>query len=450
VSAVAVLAAQYAGTLDFLDTTRVDVVATQPYPIAPSPPPRYIVVAANVTTAPTARLLLRDRRWDYGLNYVPSIALTDVELGTEARPLLLNAGTLTVGWHDRFVRVTVSESAAYGFESLAYVYSTPVQATTPASSQSPTTGQTTTMAPATGTASMPMTTPVTGPTQSGQATSTNPLKLFPYALSTTAASLAVQASRRMSVSMSGGYSVAGNLTSDPQAAIGLPEQFGPFGAASVGYSLSPRDSVATTARGQETTTPMGLCPGAVLTFCRQVEPVLGVQETVRHEISTASAVSVGLGVAASIQQLPTERAWTILPTGSMSFTERLDVQDTNPSFLRFSASLGPVVDINSGQLSNQFAANLSLVNQVASNVVLTILVSGLRSVPPDPTPVTGFSGGGSARFRINRQVDLTFGVQAFWQDQSAYAGAGQSTIPTTATSEVAYTALTARLPTIHF
>src|SRR5580698_2032464 len=121
--ATAVLAADYAGTFELLDTSRIDARATQPAPIVNTPGPGRLILAGDVSTTAVARLHLNDRQWDYVLAYSPSFLLTDFELGIE--PQVLQTGTNSIAWHDRFVGVTVSESASYGEINTAQPYQQP-------------------------------------------------------------------------------------------------------------------------------------------------------------------------------------------------------------------------------------------------------------------------------------------------------------------------------------
>jgi hypothetical protein len=467
----AFLAAQYAGTLDLLDSTRVDARVTQPLPTAPTPPPREVVLAADLSTVPTARLHLSDRRWDYALTYSPSISFTDVELGTEGQAVISNAGTASIGWHDRFVRLTLFESASYALENLAYLYTATGQGLAAGGGQTQsmmpgsTTGPTMTV-PGQGTTTTPGQPTTAGASATG--TSGTLLKLFPYGSSYTNASMAVRASRQVTFSLSGGYSVAGNLSKE--GAVALPVQFGPLGSATLAYAVSRVDSLLTVANAQQTTTPLGACIPPILDhFCRQVEPIIQVQEVLRHQLSATATLTAGVGAAASVEQLATsvqqlssEEAWVILPTGVIGLVDRLGgLDDRNASFVTFSGQLAPVVDVNLGELSNRIQGTALLTRPVANNVFLSVTLGVVQSIPPDPSPLTGLNGGIDLRYRVNRQIDVACGLQAFWQRQAIYGAApavGTATnegfavtaIPTTTASEIAYVTLTARLPTLHF
>jgi hypothetical protein len=90
------------------------------------------------------------------------------------------------------------------------------------------------------------------------------------------------------------------------------------------------------------------------------------------------------------------------------------------------------------------------VRRVAHDVFLTVVANVLQSVPPDAFPITGVSGSASARWRVDRQIDLLLGIQGFWQYQQFSGFAGGVGIPTTTTAEIAFLSMVARLPALRF
>ena len=85
------LAAQYTGTLEYFQTTRIDMRINEPLPTLAAPP-REVAIASDASFAPALRLRLSDRRWDFALTYSPTFMVTDIELISEAQPVALNAG----------------------------------------------------------------------------------------------------------------------------------------------------------------------------------------------------------------------------------------------------------------------------------------------------------------------------------------------------------------------
>jgi hypothetical protein len=454
----AVVLAQYAATLDFSETSRVDGRATQPLPVVQAPP-RQIAIAADASVAPTARLRLRDRRWDFTFAYTPTLSVTDIELGPSYQPpVVVNAGTASLAWHDRVARIVVSESGSYGLESIGYLYATPV-AGQPAASPPSQTGGGTPSQPAGQTAGQTPTTVA----QNG--TSTGGLQQFQYGSSSTNASLTVRAGRRTAVSVAGGYSLSGSLTNNPQASAVYPLQYGPVASATVSYAPSPVDTLLTIASAQETTTPKGVCvPGSAGTsttagtFCRQDEPILLLQETVRHRVSHTAAVGANLGISASIYQLNSGSAWGILPTVGVSFTDRIGAAPRDPGgsveggSLRLSADLVPTINVFTGSPSNRAQVSATYVEALSRLLTLSFTAGASQTVPvprPDPSPLTLLSGGLDLRVRATRYISISMGIQGFWQSQqNVGALPTTSTTGTTTSTEVGYIALTARLPTL--
>jgi hypothetical protein len=459
--AAALVLGQLAGVLEVSNTSRIDARINQPLPIAPTPPPREIAIASDATITPLARLRLSDRRWDYTLTYTPSFTVTDIELITTAQPVVLNAGTATIGWHDHRTRILVSEAASYGWENLAYLYQTPAAGLTAAQTQ--TGGQT---GAGTGTG-MGTTTTVPGQTagqtvaQTGTA-ATVPLQTFPFGSSNTTASVRYQASRSLAIGVAGGYSLSGNLANSTQATAVYPEQLTPQGSASVTYTSSRTDSFLTLASAQETTTPDGVCvpPAPAGQYCREVVPILLLEETWRHRTSETGVVAASLGVSGSIYQLSNGEEWGLLPVGGVSYTERFgpppkDPRDLlEPSGIRLSADLAPTVNVFTGSPSNRVQATATLVDRFAQDASISLLAGALQTVPlpqADPSPLTLFNAAIDLRVRLDRLMTLSMGVQALWQEQQNVGllpVAAMTAGNTTTAAEVGYVALTVRMPRV--
>jgi hypothetical protein len=426
--ATTALAAQYAGTLNLSDTTKLAARATQPAPLAPPPnPPGKIVLAADLSTIANARLRLSDRRWDYTLSYSPSLSATDLELSFI--PLTFQAGSAAVGWHDRFLRVLVSETASYGQLSSALPYQPPTalaQSTTPGQATAP--GATT--APA-------------QPTAPGQATllqSAAPTTLYVGA-SDTSASMALRSTRRVTISLSGGYGVSGGLTTTTKAVI--PEQYGPRVGAAVAYVLSRSDGLATLASAQETITS-GPCPPPSFTpFCVERTPLVQVQESLRHQLSATMTLTIGVGAAASVVRTLTLEELVIQPIAVVALSDRFGT--LGASTFTLSAQLGTVVDIRTGLPSYNVQTTAALADWVAPTIMLGLTAGLVQTVPyppnSNPNPLTALSGGAEARFRLDRQLDVGLGVQEFWQRQTGYDPLA---------STIGYVSVTGRARTLHF
>jgi hypothetical protein len=444
-----VLMAQYAGTLDFFETSRLDARSTQPFPIAPAPPPREVAIAADASLALTARLRLTNRRWDWAFSYTPTFAITDVELGPYSQPVALNAGSASVGWHDRIVRIVVSELASYGVETLGYVYGTPIAGQSLAAGQTQT-GQTQTGQTGTGTGTGGTTGTSTSVGQNGASTNTQSLQTFPYGSSATNATVTVRSSRTVTVTVAGGYVLSGNLANSAQVDSVYPEQYGPLASATVSFAASRADTLVTTASAQDTTTPLGLCVVPTTgTFCRQETPLLTALETVRRRLSTTATIAASLGVSASVYQVTTGRDLGVLPVAGVNYSNTF----ASLSTVRLAADLAPTVNVFTGTPSTRLQLSAAVVERLSSLVTVSVTASGLQTVPvprPDPSPLTLLGGGIDMRVRITRFVTGSFGIQGFWQTSpnSGAVPAVTTSGSTTTSSEMGYVALTARLPTL--
>ncbi len=299
--ATAVLVAQYAGTFEVLDTTRVQGRASQPAPVVNIGPPAADtgaqaqgkdVISADVSTIPMARLELRDRSWEYTLSYSPTFTAAGVELAV--KPQIFQLGTASVAWHDRALHLMLSEAGSYGQFNSAFF-----QATSP-----------------------------------GQSVALQPVPAFTtidVASSITSGSAALRATPRALLLLAGGYSVTGGVTAQSQQF--LPKHYGPRAAASLAYALSRRDMATTLASVLQTTTSGG-CPGQgsqqATPVCEESATVSELQETFRHQLSRVANVSLGGGVAAALVKTPSVgEELVIQPTALVAFSYRFGTPRSN-------------------------------------------------------------------------------------------------------------------------
>ena len=112
--ATAVLAADYAATLDLSDSTEIRARTTQQIwaPADQPIPPLTTDLGIDLYTQPQARLRVDDRVWEWVVVYTPWLLLPDLELGVT--PQLYQVGSASVAWHDRRVRLMIGEDASYG------------------------------------------------------------------------------------------------------------------------------------------------------------------------------------------------------------------------------------------------------------------------------------------------------------------------------------------------
>ncbi len=435
--ATAVLAADYAGTFELLDTSRVGARATQPAPIVITPVHGRLVLGGDASTTATARLHINDRRWDYLLAYSPSLSVTDFELGTA--PQFLQTGTAALSLRERFVQVTVSETASYGELNTAVPYQQPVIPAQEPGQAPPATGQTVTPGQ-TGQTPVPGMTPAAGPVFAAQGQKAQDFSFFS---SDTQGGVALF-ERRVAISVVGGYRRSGGLGQDAQAY--LPAQFGPRASLAISYAVSREDTVITVASAQNTITPLGECfpltnPPSI---CRTEAPILQLQELLQSRLSGTTSLSAGAGAAVDVAVTPAgERELVIDPVATATVIEQLDARRADT--LGLSLQLAPLVDIRTGLPSERIQATASLSTQVSPSVVVISSAAILKSIDVpihDPAPIVALSGSLEARLRISPEVDVGLGAQALWENQPGY--------PPPLATETGYVNVTARVPTLDF
>jgi hypothetical protein len=476
--ATVVLAAQYTGTLDVSDSTRADMRLSQPPLVvtdtqqAPGtvPTQKEVIIGADLTTAPVARLALRGRRWDFSLSYSPTLTLPDIELGYDSSQrasqpafLVMNNASAAVSWHERFVRVAVSESATYG-ELNATLLLTPV-ATAPTPTSTGTTTGTTTM-PGGGTPTAPpasSTTTVpgsTGATAGAIATKTKSGNIE-FASSSTNAGISAQAGRHGTFSLFGGYQVSGGLDANARSAIG--EQYGPNAGVSFGYVLSRRDTIGISATAQDTFTTLtapnetlpqlqaavdaGFIPlcgplsGTPPTLCHTISPGGALQATVVHLLSRTASLSLAGGVAAYYDET-VQPEIVIQPVGTATLADSFGPRGA--SSFSLSATIAPTVDVRTGRPSDRLQGTGTLSVPLSNILALNLNGGLLQSVPfptNDPNPITAITASGEVRMRVDRRIDVAAGVQTLWQEQYGFG---------LVASEIGYVTATARAPTQRF
>jgi hypothetical protein len=402
-----VLAAQYAGVFELLETTRVDARAVQPAPIVFTPKAGQDVLSGDFSASATARLRLTNRRWTWNLGYSPTISLSAIELGFQ--PQVLQSLNGSVGWTGRFVTMTASEAGSYGHLSIAQLYQVATPAAGPAAGVTPGV-------------------PVVGGVPTAAQSAAAPITGIDYASSYSAGTISIRTGRHELLTMSGGYSLSGGFGENARAY--LPQQFGPFAALAFAESTTRTDAFVTLLSAQQTTT-YGVCPGFVATvgttaaevpICREQTPVGQVLETFRHLLSQKSVFTVGVGVAPSVvvNQDNGAREAVVVPVAVATYTQALGLGQT--SNLSISAGFTPTVDVRTGLLSDRLQTTATMTDAVAPATQLTVTAGLLQSIPfaEDPYPLTGLNATVETKILVDRQTDLLLGLQEYWQIQRDY------------------------------
>jgi hypothetical protein len=443
-----VLVAQYRGTIDVSDTTRVDMRVSQPALVIteslpnnpPNPPQRKVLIAADLSTNPVARLGLRDARWDFGLSYTPSLTLPDVELGfnSEGRGadnppfLAMHNVNSAFAWHNRFTRITIREAASYG-ELLDTLPATSVAAATPASTTQGGSQMGTAQA---GPPSMAMSS--TSLTQQLLVA-----KALAYGSSATTASLATQVGRRATLSVSGGFQVGGGLNSESWTQIG--SERGPNASASFSFTFSRLDSLGVTASAEEiyTTVCAQLGNTGPPVLCQKYAPDGQLVATFSHRLSRTAGLSFTAGAAGYYDVTTTdEEEIVIQPVGTATLSGTFGPHGTRSFSL--SVALAPYIDPITGSPRDRIQGTGNLSAPLPNRLALNVTAGVLESVPwptADPNPLTSITCMAEVRRRLNPRLDVAIGAQVLWQSQIGYPSVG---------SEIGYISVSATSPTLRF
>jgi hypothetical protein len=409
--ATAVLAADYAATLDLSDRTEVRARSTQQISAPADQPisPQTSVLGIDLYTQPQARLLISDRVLDWLVVYTPWLMLPDVELGVT--PQLFQVGSASVAWHDRFVRLTLGEDGSYGLINSAYI--TPAQAVP---------GQPPTIQPA-----------------------AEPTTLLLQS-SRTYATASVRATRNASFALGAEYLLSGGADAASRAVI--PDLHGPRAWASFGYDATRIDHLTTFAsvqRADFTTAPCAAAPGQIVapgTLCAP-QDVLGMaEETLTHKLSRTVGLVLGAGVAVATDRLTQDVPYgtVVFPVADASL--QVHFGHEGKSIFEIYGRLAPYVNMLYGIVSNYLIAEASLRDELTSRVAIRVALGTAQTLPTDAPAATSLVRGEvELDYRASRRVELAMGERVFWQEEVGF-GAFASTF--------GFVGVTVREPTLHF
>jgi hypothetical protein len=444
--AIAVLA-QVAGTLELLDTSRIDArtnyTAGAAIPFRQVGTSSEVIVAADALTAPSLRLTLRERRWTASVTAGGSVTAADIELGQDPSWLLSSAAILT--FTDRFVRLTLSQSESYARTDTGYLFQV-----VPLTEAAPTTG-------ATG-------------GQTGMGSTKLQVQQVPQQAQTiltgstsTSGTLSFTPSRRVVFNVAAGYAITGGL--DEEARETLPETYGPVASMFLGYGLTRRDGIGTLVTAQDTFTrtfcsPSGMpepVAGGGTVPCTTDAPIAAAQETLRHQFSRASTLTVGAGLGGAIVTTTAARSGVASPVGSLAYVDRFGHDGL--STLNVTAQLMPMVDLVTGLPSERFGVDAGLNVAMPPTVNVLWTLGFLRSFPfacvvqlgttcsnvTTTPPLTVLTQGVEARYHVSRLVDVSIGEQLLWQHQDGYPN-----VPADSFSAIGFVGLVARTKPLRF
>jgi hypothetical protein len=400
------LLGQYAGTLEVLDSTRVSARATQPAPVIAGQAP---IIGMDVATALTARVVLTSRTMEFVASYSPTLTLPDIELGVA--PIVIQGGLVSSSWHDRHLRVSLSEIGTYGQLNSGLLYQ-----------------------------------PVAVPGQPPAVEAAPAAQTIDYGASISNGSLAYAVDRHTTVTVLASYSYRGGLTAAAQGL--LPLQTMVRAGASAAYALSRQDLLTTQANAQEVDT-RGQCPPPIgdstpapapTAFCNEEAQVVQLEQTITHRLSSATLLSAGGGAALVLNHALNLHDTEYVPTALVSLASQ-GVR----SRVSLSAQLAPIPDLRTGLVNDRIESTATWTETLDAGSSLSLSTGVLRSVSfvngDDPYPLTVVNGEVLALMHLGRALDVGFGVRAFWQEQTGYGNFG---------SEIAYVTVNTRVPTVHF
>ena len=426
-AAALALVTAYAGTFSVSDRSEVRARTTvQTFASTPTQP---AALSLDLLNQPIAALTLSDRRWDYTLGYSPSFILSDVIPHDQTKPtaLFLNAGNAGIAWHERFVRLSLTEEATYSFQNTALLLGPGANG-----------GSATTTPGTVGTAPI------------GQVSPLQPLAPptnITLASSRTTLGAGLRLARRASLFMDVGYAFSGGV-GDSRSTI--PENYGPRADASLDVTASRRDHFITNASGSHSDFTNGVCPSVsgspVVTIvgCAPQATIVQGGELWRHAIARATTLTLGAGASAVRARVrPTDPyATTAYPTADASLNQRFDARGLDQ--IDLTAQLAPAIDIRTGIVSQRIQGQVTALWALSPRVGLRVIGGAARSISGaahDPLAFSLIRGEVEASYRATRQVDLSIGERSAWQSQDAF-GSFFSTM--------AYFAVTVRAPALRF
>jgi hypothetical protein len=331
------------------------------------------------------RLQIAHRQWDAVLGFTPSFTLADLEAGFN--PQSFNYGSAGIAWHNRRVRVGVTEDATYGYTS--YTYLIPAQAPTGLPGQMPQ------MQPPPGIQQIPTT------------------NSFQFVSTRSVLTTDMQITRRLSSAVYVGYALGGGA--DEVSRQTIPVQRGPFGHATMGYALSREDTVraVVTARHMDSTAttclpvpPPPALPSKCVPEATLADATLGEQ----HRWSRTLTTSLRAGASYIHARQDTGRPFddSVLPLAELYALQQIGGHQLTDT-LSLTLRLAPYVDVVSGIVTEQLSGFLAAVVHESKRTYL-VDVGAYESIPSTgPNAIAGVTAGAEARQALSRHLDLAGG-----------------------------------------
>jgi hypothetical protein len=331
---------------------------------------------------------MTDRRWEYGLTYAASLLLPDLEQGPA--PLLLQLGGVRLSWHDRFVRLTVSEDATYGIENSAYLV--PTVAATP--------GQ------------PPPVQPAAAPTN------------ITFGFSRSAALTSLRFDRHTEGSVGVEYLLSGGLDAVSQQT--MPQSQGPRATAQLVRTIARTDDLVTSALAQRVDFSRGPC-GSTTPLAGQVcqlsDDLAQITEAIRHRLSRSDTVTfaAGAGMAAVRLQPGAPYSTNVFPVVEASYA--LAPPGIRATKLTLYLRYFPFLNLLTGSVLETASAEANALMPISTDLSMRLLAGVAQSYPQsDPSSGTYVHGELGLIYRASRFVDFGLGERWLWQEGQGAIG----------------------------
>jgi hypothetical protein len=394
---VAGLAADAAGTLAVSDRSEVDLRR-----VVPGQTTSTRSTALDVQTVPQATLQLVWPDLTFALGYGVGIAAVDIlneqRPADQKRPVVNHNGSLTIGWNDKDLRITLAVGASYGKRS--YLGLTPAL---DLNVRAP--------APAAGTPQPPPAPPTQGPVVAYV-----PLTEKILDVGALRASLAAvyQFDAQWTGNASAYYEVSGGVTTESE--FYLPRQRGPGLTVGASYQLDMQNALITTVAASDIS--VSRTGGEYMTVT--------ANEVWGHRWSEQTNGSVGLGFTSQRYRPFRTYSWgtSTLPNALASISHTIPLEKT--SALNFLASSGVGTGYNAVTGSVLYALTAVATAGWTYDTFGTVAAFNygqslhLRETDPDTTRSVGMSL--TATYTPVPPIDFQAGGRITWQIVPATSG----------------------------
>jgi hypothetical protein len=432
-----VIAADYAGTFEVGDSSELRARISSQATGGQSGES-----GMDAYTQPRVRLRVATRDdWEFVFGNAPILTWDNIELGPCSSCFTFyDTLDASVGWHDRTVSISLSEYASGGGFNTAVG---PLPQATPAAAQMP--GQMPGQGPTQMPGQMPMQMPPPQLLVPNNASAPTPAVVVSQSTHT-ALTLRARPDRVDSLSLEIAYLTGGGL--DARSRTYFPEQYGPRADASFAHALSRRDQAVTLAYASAAQFTSGQCYDAItgaLVGTQQCSPaaqVAQITEGIRHTIDRATTLSADVGIAGTRTRSTESVSYeeNLYTSGNLELAQHFGPE--GKSSILLGAYIAPMVDWRTGIVNERLRGHIALTEALTSLVTFRATVDGSQTIPTDAPLATSLLGGlAEVVYRSSRNVLLTVGLRAWWQQQSAFG---------TYSSYVLYFDVTAFAPALRF